>query len=370
MESFGLWYEIYEDMKQESSKQEDSDISFAMHVNFWSLEDIKTTQNIKSPYLDIGIKISNYKLIKKLVFFCPFKLNIEDVQDLSEKVSKKSNANIIFNDDCEIETKDNYTVIKMSTGEKMLIFPLYTIVKDVCIFENVQNTKDTKNLKVEGTKIVFDFEKFYNYVKEVEKLSGLETIYIRFRIESAILKDHIYFDSEPLNKSFESAFSGTRIVDFKINEKRNIQDSVKIETIGKKRMWAFFDSIHFLAMMPSSYNLTSLCEERMTCRELEPKLWDDYLGTSIDFNKGHVLAYHWRKKKKDNKLIDDFSCLVKVDYSKTKIHTIITYALSVVALGMLGSIGAGWGGETISDWIKIIIAIVILAIACILGKIK
>ena len=352
MKSFGLWYE-----KDPGGSEVDP--VYSLHVNFWSLEDIKTTGNVKEPYLDVGIKIENYKSLKKLVFYCPFKLGKDCIQDLSEKFSKKSNANIVFNEDCEIETKDNYTIIQRTTQDKLLVFPLFTVINNVCKVEEVPDS--------EGTKIIIGFDKFHDYVKEVDKLKDITTIYIRFRVKNLTLRDYIYFDSEPLNKSFESAFSGTRIIDFKVNEKRNIEDSVRTETIVNKEIWAVFKNIHFLAMLPSSYDLTSFCEEPMTCRELEPELWDDYLGTSIDFNKGHVLAYHWRKKVDKNSDISDFSCLVKVNYSKTKVKTILAYALSVVALGMMGSIAATVMGEACYG---IIAAIVILGCALALGNIK
>lgn len=44
-------------------------------------------------------------------------------------------------------------------------------------------------------------------------------IYIRFRIQNIDLENILYFDSELFNKSLDSAFSGTRVLDFKINEK-------------------------------------------------------------------------------------------------------------------------------------------------------
>lgn len=371
MKSFGIWYEKYSNETATNSveaKHAENDLKeigiskeepqFALHVNFWSLEDIKTAGNIKDPYLDIGIKISNYKQVKTLVFYCPFILAQTGIQDLSDKFEKKSNANIVFNDDCEIETKDNYTIIQMSNGMKLLAFPLFKVMKNVC---NVHQVREAS-----GTKILFDFQKFHDYVKEVEKLKEIDTIYLRFRIKDTSLGNYIYFDSEPLNKSFESAFSGTRIIDFKVNEKRNIHESVRTEIIVNKEIWTSFNNVHFLAMMPSSYDLTSFCDDGMTCRELEQELWDDYLETKIDFSKGHVLAYHWRKKDAE-KLIEDFSCLIKVNYSKTKIKTIFTYALSVIALGMMGSILAT---EITGTQCGFGVAIVILIFALLLGKIK
>ena len=386
MKSFGMWYQTNEENSNNKpsgklcallkhNDSSDSKPKFDLHVNFWSMEDIKTDKNIKNPYLDIGIKISDYKLLKQLTFYCPFKIESNGIKDLSGIVSQKSNANIIFNDDCEIETKDNYTIVQLSNSERLLVFPIFAAIKDVC---KVEARKET-----DGTEIRFDFEKFHNYVSEVEKLRELNTLYIRLRINNVNLRNHIYFDSEPLNKSFESAFSGTRIIDFKVNEKRNIPDSVRTEIIVRKEEWAIFKNIHFLAMMPSSYDLTPLCEERMTCRELEPEIWDDYLDAKIDFTKGHVLAYHWRKKSSDERnFIEDFSCLVKVNYSKTQIITIIAYALSVIALGIISDIIHEFIDiifNTRSDSIdiriiKIVIEIITVAVlifvAIVLGKVK
>lgn len=44
-----------------------------------------------------------------------------DIRDLSDRMSVKNNANIIFNADCEIHTKDNYTILELEK-EKQLPF--------------------------------------------------------------------------------------------------------------------------------------------------------------------------------------------------------------------------------------------------------
>lgn len=341
MKSFGLWYQKVDDNDYEKSKvrnnftaldvkagENDSGLKspFSLHVNFWSLEDIKNSDNVNVPYLDIGLKINDYSAIKEVVFYCPFVLDKNGIIDLSDKLANKNNASIIFNADCEIQTKDSYTIVEVDDDEKLLIFPLKQVVGEVFSIEPVQNGT--------GTQLIFRFEQFRKYVEGgVDKLKELSTIYIRFRIIVPGLKKLIYFDSEPLNKSFESAFSGTRIIDFKVNERRNIEENVRAEIIVKKQEWVSFANIHFLIMVPSSYDLTSFYKDPMTCRELEEKLWDDYLGTTINFNKGHVLAYHWRGKQ-----VDDFSCLVKVNYSRARKKTIFVYALSVISLGILSSL--------------------------------
>lgn len=311
---------------------------FNLHVNFWSFEDIDNNRKIKTPYLDIGLQINNYRLLNNVTLYCPFPLDENQVEDLSSKLELRSNACIIFNDECEIETKGSYTFIELGEKhDKLLVFPLEQVIEDVYRIERTKNN--------EGARLVFQFEKFNKYVRKADRLDSANAIYIRFRIKSPELKEHIYFDSEPLNKSFESAFSGTRIIDFKVNEKRNIDDDIKAEVLINHE-WARFCNIHFLVMVPSSYDLISFYKEPMTCRELEKDLWDDYLGTKINFSKGHVLAYHWRAKQTletDNqenrkiKPVEDFSCLVKVNYSRAKLSTILAYASSVIALGILSS---------------------------------
>ena len=69
---------------------------FSLHVNFWSLEDIKTKENINTPFLDIGIKIKNYKQLDHITFYCPFYLDKKGIVDLSEKLASKNNASIIL----------------------------------------------------------------------------------------------------------------------------------------------------------------------------------------------------------------------------------------------------------------------------------
>lgn len=323
MKSFGLWYLMRDGVPENTSPElAESEIlpKFDLHVNFWSLEDYSHIESADIPCLDIGIKIKEYELIDKLTFFCPFLVDKHDIKDLTEKITTKKNASIVFNADCEIFTKDSYTIIEFEK-EQLLLFPLDQVV------QNVYNVNQGEY----GTKLEFHINHFLTYIKSNRQLSKFNTIYIRFRIVANSLRDNIYFDSEPLNKSFESAFSGTRMIDFKINEKRNIEEKVRAEVIVNHEKMADFERVHFLVMEPSAYEVKSFDALEMSCRELEKGLWDEYLGTVINFSKGHILAYHWKQKNKKN----DFKCLVKVNYSKTRAFTMFVYAMIVVALGMV-----------------------------------
>ena len=123
---------------------------------------------------------------------------------------------------------------------------------------------------------------------------------------------------------------GTRIFDFKINEKRNLGSKTIAKIDLQKYLFPQIDNIHLLVMEPSSYDVESFANKQMTCRELEGELWDDYFGKNINYSKDRVLAYHW-------KFENECSCLIKVKYSKTNVVILTAYIVMVLALGVLSS---------------------------------
>lgn len=194
MESFGLWYKLVED-------KDDKIPEFDLHVNFWFLGDILKGK-VKNPYLDIGIKIKNYKNLSNLVFSFPFQVPQKSLVDLASKMSVKNNASIVFNEECEIETQKEYTLIWIpkkgkTDGKKLLIFPLEQTV------ENIYELIDYK----EKSYITVKIDEFRTYLKNSNSdLEQYSDIYIRFRIQNIDLQNILYFDSEPFNKSLDSAF--------------------------------------------------------------------------------------------------------------------------------------------------------------------
>ena len=149
MESFGLWYKLVD--------KDDKIPEFDLHVNFWFLGDILKNK-IRNPYLDIGIKIKNYENLSNLVFSFPFQVPTKSLVDLASKMSVKNNASIVFNEECEIETQKEYTIIKIpKKGEtdekKFLIFPLEQAV------ENIYELTDYK----EKSYVTIRFDKFRAY---------------------------------------------------------------------------------------------------------------------------------------------------------------------------------------------------------------
>ena len=349
MRSFGLWYK--------SNENGESEPVFSVHINFWS----ESVKNDKSkPDLDVGLKIQNFRRVDEVRFHCPFVVEENEVVDLVPTLSKIENANIIFNTDGSIQAKESYSVYsfeKENKKENLLLFPLNQDLEKIYFLE-----PDDEKRK---TDIVFNFAIFNAYLNRKNEFAEIKDVYIRLRITSSELKNSIYFDCEPSNKSFESAFSGTRIFDFKINEKRNLGIRTIKNVDLNKYIFPEIKTVHLLIMEPSSYDVESFANKQMTCRELEGDLWNDYFKNTIDYSQGRILAYHW-------KFEGECSCLVKVKYSKTNLRTLSAYILVVLALGMLGSFAVTML-QTVSgnDFVLISIIIgVILLVGFLLGKKK
>lgn len=334
MQSFGIWY-----IKNESIRE---DPLFDLHVNFWSLEYVKTKGNVSMPFLDIGVGIKNFKAVKKMIFHCPFVFDKDnELFDLSSKMSSQENASNIFNESCSInQTQEQYTIITVCPeGKEKITYLVYPFdqtaqsggKKVVQISHFTENGDDS----LSNTNIEFSFTELINSISGTseEELKNVQKVYIRFRIKADLLK-YLYFDSEPLNKSFESAFAASRIIDFQVNRKRSISTTIRNKLKSEQYQWPSFSSVHFLLMEPSSHIVDVLSKQKYTCRNLETGIWNDYLEDTISYDSDAMLAYHL----KENESAPDFACLIRVNYSKAKKVTILIYCICVVLLGMIGSL--------------------------------
>lgn len=338
MKSFALWYKVGEEKELKSKNDlenanisEKQKIKFDLHMNFWSESLIeKGDKNKRIPFLDVGIKVYEFRKVKEFIFQCPFKLKRDEIYDLHNKIVDRNNAQIIFNTDVEIETKKGYSILNLNGKEKMLVCSVPK--SDECI----------KGVDDDRTNIIFDLQALHRYIeKKKEDYQEIDELYIRFRIQSDTLINKVYSDWEDMDKSFQSHFSGTRILDFKINEERNLnQDDNKNYLVDGYEV-ALFENIHLLMMELASCDVQSFAEGKMTCREVENDLWRDYCGEDILDDRKQVLAYHWKFSEEDlNKKGDlsSVSCLAKVKYFKTGFITMIAYSFIVVGLGMCSSI--------------------------------
>lgn len=359
LDSFGVWYKSAQNALSQCNEKQSA---FELHINLWSKLKVDGIKNNKT-FLDIGIKIKEYKNISELIFLCPFKLDSDDIQDLSGKLQNKKNVDLIFNNNCGLWTSDRYWIISNDTSnnlkEDLLIFSFYQSVDDVIRIEEV--------VKGKSSKLVINFSLFKKYIESlscndenqcINRLKNVNDVYLRFRIASHQLNKSIFSNLEPMNKYFQSGFTSIQILDFKMNSKRNIDDRILAKAVGNDENFASFDKIHFLLMEPSNNNVIFMSENNTTCRNLEEGKWDNYLDCT---GVGDTLVYHWKKSvvknsscQENNKPIQEFDLLVKINYSKTNRKIILRYIVYGFLVGIVGSYVTQWARKLIDYLLNLI----------------
>ncbi len=300
MNTIAIWYK---EKTSNPSQEEKIDI----HINLWKLK--VNNKPKKSEFLmDFGFMIHDITHIEMLHIHFPFKVEQKNLLDLGgvlhkskEYVNSVFNENYILTDPAEAPKQKRV----QDQGHKT-VFTIYAL--DF-------TTGDTSLQSCfDGTQLSINL---FNIPKNPDNTK----YYFRIRINGDCLTNFIK-NFEPAHWYFQSAFTSTDTVDFRINEKRNLNKSLEQE-ITKNKTFAI-QKIHFLLMRDAPDDLVA-DHLNITCRELEPNLWSDYVGSN--YNVKNVIAYHWSEKVKGEKPLDSFNTLVKIKYNKSNWKTIWLYIL-------------------------------------------
>ena len=313
MESIGIWHK---------KQNEDSSPFVSFHINLWNIRDKKKKSN---PFIDFGISIKGYKKVDNFTILFPFLFYECEVIDLYNSVKNAEVARLIFNEvGCEIESVDEYSIIKIDGMDSQLLLPM----KNNDQFREIVQ-KQTIDQKYDILK--FDFTK----IKKDERLQKLDNVYIRFRIKCKGIKDALFCPVDKPNWFLESGFVKTQIVDIKINRERNLPHDYCKERRLNNDVFSQLEKIHLLIMCNSNDNVESISNFHSDCRKLEENGWNAYLGN--DYDTSNILAYHWKEKDEKNG-IKDYSRLIRITSASTNIVIIGIYIISVVMLGALGNL--------------------------------
>lgn len=307
--SFALAYKL----KDNSTKKP----GFDAHINFWNIP-----KNDKFPFIDFGIKITDFEDVEKITFSAPF--NSQDVNfvDLSHTFNLETSKLIFGYLNC-IFVEEEYASIKNGT-EKNVFLPLKHKSNNADIlYGNVKiDSNSAKNFY-----ITIDISEYQNIP------SDATSIYFRFRIKSSKIIQTLLKKLHEKNYYLESAFIERQIIDIKFNDARNI-DRVETERIKRDNYtFANFKSVHLFLMVPSSFEVT-IWDDFSECRQLENG-WKDYL--IMEQEPSDIIVYHWQKKDSTTNDLDKFTQLIKMEHKDTNKKLILLYCVVVIVLGALGS---------------------------------
>lgn len=310
MKSFGIWYSNVNTQKVEEEPCEEK-FSVDFHINLWDLGVNKSTE--VKPFIDIGLSITAFRELDKIYFQIPFLVEREELIDLTDTFSETMIANLVFNDDCRFQ-RDSNNICSLELSEDIGNFRLLYKLSEAVI-EWDENF---------GTSIIFDLETIRNDAA----YNAYKDVYIRFRIQSNKIKEELFCKINRKNWFLESGFNETKIIDIKVNKKRNMsEENLKIMRRNNYR-FVDFRKIHFLVMEPANNDVEVLGKDFIECRKLESE-WGNYLKQESEI--GDIIAYHWKAKEKDGS-IKEYANMVKVTSATTTWRIIIVYILVVILI--------------------------------------
>ncbi len=315
------------------------DIKLDLHINFWKLskkghffKGLFFSQ--KRYFLDFGFKIENISSIASLNIHFPFKISRNDIEDIGTKlIDNHELTKSIFNENYHIHDGNVVKQRSVQNSSNETLFNIYAI-------DFLENSNDISIVDVYGgTKLSIDLTSINNG-------NHCSKYYFRFRLKGDVLSN-FKRNHEPRNWFFQSAFTETETIDFRVNEKRNYHHSLA-EHIGENNEFKI-QKIHFLLMRDATEDFESQ-HINFTCRTLEPELWMRYIGE--EYNLENIIAYHWSEKVKnveDAKPIDSFNTLVKMKYHRSNFKTICLYVAIIGFMSICFNLASSYILKGIQD---------------------
>lgn len=314
--SFGIWAK-YKDNESKSPVE--------VHANLWHIG-----KNTENAFIDFGVMIPQYTNLLSLTIVLPFFVPTTNISDLSDTISQDGIGSLVFNTECVAQVKSGLGKMKIKTlclnnsDKHILLLPII----DKSTYNGISVSFNTIE---EQSRIIIDFSNLKTDCEVYEKL------YLRFRIRDSEIKRSMFCKLNKKNKYLESAFTGTQIIDFMVNELRNIKAEINEMMTGEGLELVSLNKVHFFVMEPAENDVVTGDVE---CRRLEPG-WKDYLNEG-DYQE-NTLVYHWsRKATKEIDRFSNYSKLVKVTSSETNFKLITIYVLIVVMLSVVASFVYSW----------------------------
>jgi hypothetical protein len=292
-----------------SAKTKSVSHSLEVHFNLWKLGKRRNA----NCFLDIGLMIQNATEASHINIFIPERVAESDIEDLGITLREKPDlVSTLFNEDYRISLGAQEKVVDVLGVDRTPVFYIYVLdLESDVLIENAYGGSIIK-------------------IRISQELAGKKHYY-RIRLKNPYVDSisHIY---TPPNSVLESAFSQTELVDFRINEKRNLNSSLleRIRSEGE----VSFNKTHLFLMREASDDYVYSHKPPYGSRQLEVDLWKSYIGDAYSFDK--IIAYHW----KETNAHLSFSAFVKFRYTRCSPLTIATFIIIIIILGFLSGLAA------------------------------
>lgn len=301
MKSIAIWYEPID-------KNLESVNDIELHFNLWKIPN--GTKNAHK-FLDIGLKLNNTKNLNCVKIYFPLTINYTDFEDIvGNFINKPDLVSAIFNENYNVKLDPISKFYEICNIDNQFIFNIYkSSTTDLSFENNFKGTIVTIKLPIQEKKI-----------------------YLRYRIKGDFINS-LSTVSKPTNAILESAFSEIEMIDFRVNEIRDLNLSL-LECINKNLFK--IQKLHFFFICSNDEEVIGNHQPFLSCRNLENYRWNNYVDLP-NTDKQIYLAYHWKENAKES-----VSILIKSKYERNNLKTIFKYAIFAFILAIAIELFSNW----------------------------
>jgi hypothetical protein len=279
------------------------------HFNLWMLKRIHHKRNEKLDcFLDIGIKLCPQDESTHINIFIPNQIDKSNIQDLG--IIFKDNTELVsavFNEDYGVLTRAKEKIIEVQQADTTPLFDIYMLDLENDVSIESQFGGSTISIRIP------------EYLKN-------KIHYYRIRLKCAFVENIGYIYTPPASSILEGAFFQTELIDFRVNEKRNLPGSL-LEAI-RQNGDVVFTKTHFFLMREASDDYI-FSHKPPGGRQLEKDIWKTYVGEDYSFEQ--ITAYHWKEATQH----DSFSVFVKFRSFHSGLRTVFIAIGAIILLGII-----------------------------------
>lgn len=304
MKSIAIWYTPKKDQTASIADVE-------LHFNFWK---IPNGAEKHRKFLDIGIKLEDTSKIDSLNIYFPSQITNTDFEDIVSKfIDKADLVSAIFNENYKVTSNATTKSYEITDSKNNFVFTVY---------------------KTSPNDLEFQSNRHNGTIIKIKVLSQNKKTYYRFRLKGNFI-DGLSTISKPTNSVLESAFSEIEMIDFRVNEIRDLNHDL-IEEINKGVLLKIKKQ-HFFFICSNEEEVIGNHQPFISCRNLENYRWDKYVDLPDKKKNNVYLAYHWKENDKES-----VSTLIKTKYEKNNWKTIGKYFLIAFVIAVLIELFSNW----------------------------
>jgi len=336
--TLAIWYEPLA-VRQDESREKTSTNAILrprleIHFNLW--RDLPTGIN----FLDIGLKISKHKNVKRIYVYFPVIVKKDQIKDLFPVLQYSNTISTVFNTVIDSNPSGDLEFSTEIGGNPFAIVHRIRVEEDIEI-ELVEQSKGGS-----GSKIILN-ERFCARLRA----DTSQDQYLRFRLAlTGACKTLFTQDVVSIDKVFVSSAHRLELTEIRVNETRSFPQ--EIARFARNNSFVI-DRVHYFLVRELGNTLVTQHAPLRKVRRLEPKLWAAYLrGEPISDTRAKqeealaskMVIYHWKEEGSETKPIVDFTAFCCFQSNNPGL---IFYIIALVLLGAAGStissLGSGYG---------------------------